>query len=82
MVSALALGKAKALKEACLEAVKESVDVAKNATDGRKVVGGNRKYGSRKEAREAKIAAAKAKRAAKELAEEQALKSSSQKKKS
>lgn len=32
MVSALALGKAKALKEACLEAVKESVDVAKNAT--------------------------------------------------
>ena len=31
MVSALALGKAKALKEACLEAAKESVDVAKNA---------------------------------------------------
>ena len=48
----------------------------------RKVVGGNRKYGSRREAGEAKIAAAKAKRAAKELAEEQALKSSSQKKKS
>ena len=35
MVSAVALGKAKALKEACLEAVKESVDVAKNATGRR-----------------------------------------------
>ena len=35
MVSALALGKAKALKEACLEAAKESVDVAKNATGRR-----------------------------------------------
>ena len=35
MVSALALGKAKALKEACLEAAKESVDVARNATGRR-----------------------------------------------
>ena len=39
--------------------------------DGRRVVGGNRKYGSRKEAREAKIAAAKARRAAKEEEERQ-----------
>jgi len=60
-----------ALKKACQEAAEESVSVAKGAKDGRRVVGGNRKYGSRKEARVAKIAAAKARRAAKEEEEKQ-----------
>ncbi len=55
---------AAALKAACLEAASNSVDIAKNAADGRRVIGGNAKYGSRAEAEAAKIAAAKAKREA------------------
>ena len=43
--------------------------VAKAAADGRKVIGGSRKFASRAEAKAAKIAAAKAKREAKAAAE-------------
>eukprot|EP00798_Chlamydomonas_sp_ICE-L_P015494 gene15496-21578_t len=54
------------LKAACLDSVENSKNVAKNADDGRRVIGSSNKFGSAKEAKEAKIEAAKAKRAAKE----------------
>lgn len=60
---------AAALKAACQEAADNSVAVAKAAADGRKVIGGSRKFASRAEAKAAKIAAAKAKREAKAAAE-------------
>ena len=55
---------AAALKAACLEAAANSVQVATDATDGRRVIGKSAKYGSRAEAEAAKIEAAKARRAA------------------
>ena len=55
---------AAALKAACLEAAANSVQVATDAADGRRVIGKSQKYGSRAEAEAAKIEAAKAKRAA------------------
>ena len=55
---------AAALKAACLEAAANSMSVAENAGDGRRVIGKTAKYGSRAEAEAAKIAAAKAKREA------------------
>lgn len=55
-----------ALKQACAEAADEATATAKAAGDGRRVVNGNRKYASAKEAHDAKIAAAKAKREAKQ----------------
>ncbi len=52
------------LKAACLAAVQDSVDTAKAAGDGRKVIGANRKYPSAAAAAEAKRAAAKARKEA------------------
>jgi hypothetical protein len=50
------------LKAACLAAVQESVDTAKAAGDGRRVIGAGRKYPSAAAAAEAKRAAAKARK--------------------
>lgn len=59
------------LKAACLAAVQESVDTAKGAGDGRRVIGANRKYPSAKAAEEAKRAAAKARKEAAAAAAQQ-----------
>ena len=63
-MSAKGAAAAAALKAACLEAAKNSVDVAEAASDGRRVIGKSAKFGSRAEAEAAKIEAAKARRAA------------------
>ena len=60
------------LKAACLAAVQDSVDTAKAAGDGRRVIGANRKYPSAKAAEEAKRAAAKARKEAALAAQAQA----------
>ena len=60
------------LKAACLAAVQDSVDTAKEAGDGRRVIGANRKYPSAKLAEEAKRAAAKARKEEKLAAAQQA----------
>lgn len=60
------------LKAACLAAAQDSVDTAKEAGDGRRVIGANRKYPSAKLAEEAKRAAAKARKEEKLAAAQQA----------
>ena len=55
---------AASLKAACLDSVDNARSVAQAADDGRRVIGANRKYGSAKEAAEAKIQAAKDRREA------------------
>ena len=59
---------AASLKQACLDAVANSVDTATAAEDGRRVIGANRKFASAGEAKAAKIAAAQERRAAAEAA--------------
>jgi hypothetical protein len=59
---------AASLRAACAEAAANSVQVATDAADGRRIIGKQAAYGSRAEAAAAKIAAAKAKRAAAEAA--------------
>ena len=58
--------KAKALSEACNEAANEAIKATIESGQAKHVHHKNRKYASRKEAMEAKIAAAQAKRAAKQ----------------
>ena len=58
------LAAAASLKAACLDSVENARSVAEAAADGRRVIGASRKFGSAKEAAEAKIQAAKDKRAA------------------
>ena len=52
------------LKEACLASAAQSVKTAKEAGDGRRVIGANRKYPSAAAADAAKRAAAKARKEA------------------
>ena len=59
---------AASLKQACLDAVANSVGTAQSAADGRRVIGANRQFASAGEAKAAKVAAAKEKRAAAEAA--------------
>uniref|UniRef100_K3WG93 Uncharacterized protein n=1 Tax=Globisporangium ultimum (strain ATCC 200006 / CBS 805.95 / DAOM BR144) TaxID=431595 RepID=K3WG93_GLOUD len=62
---------AQALKKACEETAAQAIAATTASGQASRVHHKNRKFGSRKEAMDAKIAAAKAKREAKEAAEKQ-----------